>query len=436
MENLDSVKTILEVEKKKYAETKKKARKVIENILKKGGKISEKRFLQLYTSQGISPEMIALRGKQLGKEIKIPENFYKKVSELQKETIIEKEEKEKLDLKDVPETTILYYKDFAMIEFTAAVIKVIDNKVILNETAFYPTSGGQLHDIGTLEGIKVKDVYKQGPHIIHVLEGKNKLKKGQVVHGKIDFKRRLQLAQHHTSTHIINGAAKRVLGPHIWQAGAHKSLKKARLDITHYESLSDDQVEEIEKLANQVIDDNRPVYSTLMKKNIAEKKYGFTLYQGGAIPGKVLRIIEVEGYDVEACGGTHLHTTGEAKIIKIIRTSKIQDGMVRIEFTAGDAAAKELNRENEILQEAAKILDCKINQVPGRSLELFKKWKKVVKKKRIDSKDDFKLISKEESKDTEPIILKNTADILRTQPKHIPKTLTRFKKQLMSKKSK
>ena len=108
--------------------------------------------------------------------------------------------------------------------------------------------------------------------------------------------------------------------------------------------------------------------------------------------------------------------------------------MVRIEFTAGDAAAKELTRENEILQEAAKILDCKINQVPGRSLELFKKWKKVVKKKKINGKSDFVLESKEESKDTEPIILKNTANMLKTQPQHIPKTLNRFKRELLSKK--
>ena len=304
----------------------------------------------------------------------------------------------------------------------------------MNQTAFYPTSGGQLHDLGTIESIKIIDVYKQGGHVIHVLEKKPNWKKAQIVHGDIDFKRRLQLAQHHTATHIINGSAKKVLGTHIWQAGAHKALNKARLDITHYKSLTDEQVQQIEKLANQVVIENRPVFSDLVPRHIAEKEYGFVLYQGGAVPGKVLRIVKVQDFDVEACGGTHLHTTGEAKIIKIIKTSKIQDGMVRIEFTAGDAAASELNKETDILQEAARILDCNINQLPGRSKELFLKWKKVVKKKKIDGPEDFKLISKEESLGKENDILKETEGILKTQPEHVPKTLNRFVKELMSKK--
>lgn len=434
LENLESVKKILDVEKRKYAQTKKKSKQMIKNLLAKENKISDKKFLELYISQGISPEMIESEGLKLNQNIRIPDDFYGKVAELKTEVTSVKVTKEKLNLEDIPETDILYYKDFSTVEFTAAVLKVIDDKVILNVTAFYPTSGGQLHDKGFLEGVKIIDIYKQGGHVIHVLETKPKFKKGQIVHGKIDFKRRLQLAQHHTATHIINGAAKHVLGNHIWQAGAHKGINKARLDITHYESLNDDKVKEIEIYANKIVEENRPVFSSLMRKDLAEKEYGFSLYQGGAVPGKVLRIISIPELDTEACGGTHLHTTGEAKLIKIIKTSKIQDGMVRIEFTAGEAAVNEIGRETDVLQEAARILDCQINQVPIRSEELFKKWKKVVKKKKIESDDDFKLLSKEQVKDTEAIILKNTSLILKTQPEHIPKTLRRFMSELMEKK--
>ncbi len=433
-ENIESVKSILDVEKRKYAETKSKSRQIITNLLNKEDTISEKKFIELYSSQGISPEMIEEQAKVIGKKIVVPDDFYGKVSELQKETAPEKEIKEKLHLDDVQETEILYYSDFALVEFKGAVQKVIKNKVILDRTAFYPTSGGQMHDIGTLEGHKLVDCYKQGGIVVHVLDQEPDFEKGQVVHGKIDFKRRLQLAQHHTSTHIINGSAKQILGKHIWQAGAHKDLDKARLDITHYEALTEEQVMKIEKLANQIIEENRPVYSNLMKRNLAEAEYGFVLYQGGAVPGKVLRIISIPGFDTEACGGTHLHTTGEAKLIKILKTSKIQDGMVRIEFTAGEAAANEIGRETNILQEAARLLDCKINQVPARANELFEKWKKVVKKNKIESEDDFTLISKEESNETEPLLLKNTAGILKTQPEHIVKTITRFKKEMLEKK--
>jgi alanyl-tRNA synthetase len=285
-----------------------------------------------------------------------------------------------------------------------------------------------------MEGHKLLDCYKQGGHVIHVLENPPDWKKGHIVHGKIDYDRRLQLAQHHTSTHIINGCARRVLGKHIWQAGANKDLDKARLDITHYESLSDEQVMKIEKMANQIIEENRPVYSNMIPRNVAEKEYGFSIYQGGAVPGKVLRIVSIPDFDTEACGGTHLHLTGEAKIIKILKTSKIQDGMVRIEFSAGEAATGEIGKETKILQEAAKVLGCKISQIEARSTELFDKWKKVVKKGKIDSPDDFELKANEESKETEPLILKNTANILKTQPEHIVKTLKRFKEELESKK--
>ena len=430
--NLDSVNTILEHEQKKYKETKKKSKQVIQKLLSKNKEITEEKYLELYTSQGISPEMIEEEAKKLAKTIEIPENFDAKISELKKEEQLAKVSKEKLNLEGIPETDILYFKDFSMVKFTAGVLKVIEDKVILNQTAFYPTSGGQLHDLGTLEGIKIKDIYKQGGHVVHVLVKKPDWQKSQIVHGDIDYDRRLQLAQHHTATHIINGAAKKILGNHIWQAGAHKALNKARLDITHYKALSEDEVQQIEKLANQVVVENRPVFSDLVPRHIAEKEYGFVLYQGGAVPGKILRIVKVQDFDVEACGGTHLRTTGEAKIIKIIKTSKIQDGMVRIEFTAGDAAASQMNKEIDILQDAAKILDCRINQIPGRSKELFLKWKKVVKKKKIDGPQDFKLTSKDESKGKENDILKETAAILKTQPEHIPKTLNRFVKELMS----
>ncbi len=433
MENLDSVNRILDVEKEKFLQTKKKSKQIIANLLKRDKEISVDKFVELYVSHGISPEMIQRQAKRMNKKIKIPDNIYAKVSEQQQHTV-ERKEKKKLNLDDLPETEILYYEDFSRVKFRGTVLETKGKNVILDRTAFYPTSGGQLHDKGIIEGHKVVDVFKEGGVVVHVLDEKPGFKKGHLVHGDIDFKRRLQLAQHHTATHIINGSAKRVLGKHIWQAGAHKQLSKARLDITHYNSLSDEEIEEIEKLANKIVDENRPIYSNMVPRNIAEKEYGFTIYQGGAVPGKVLRIISIPEFDTEACGGTHLHTTGEAKIIKILKASKIQDGMVRIEFTAGEAAANELERETEILQNAANILDCKINQVPERAQELFDKWKKVVKKNRIQSDKDFKLMSKEESKDTEPIILKNTAQILKTQPKHINKTLTRFKTELMKKK--
>ncbi|MBN2422940.1 alanine--tRNA ligase [Candidatus Woesearchaeota archaeon] len=429
-ENLDDIEKILEVEKYKFKETRKKSKNIIINLLKKQDNIDDKKLIELYDSHGIAPEIIQKQAKSIGKKINVPGNFYSKVSEIHENVQKILEKQEELDLKNIPDTDILYYKSFEIVEFDAVVLKAIGKNIILNRTAFYPTSGGQVHDIGSLNEQKVVDVYKQGSIVVHVLKETSKLKKGDKVHGRIDFNRRLQLAQHHTATHIINGSARKILGNHVWQAGAHKELDKARLDITHYESLSEEETRKIEKLANEVIQKNLPVYSTLMERNLAEAEYGTRLYQGGAVPGKKIRVINIKGFDVEACGGTHLNTTGDVKLIKILRTTKIQDGIVRIEFTAGEAAMNTIEKQMGLLQEAAKILNCQVNQVPGRALELFEKWKKArkaLKKKRQINIKELELSSKKEN---EGDLLQKTADILRTQPQFITNTLQRFNREL------
>jgi len=434
-DNLDNIAKILEGEKRKFQETRAKSKNVLMNVLSKG-ELTEDKLLEMYDSQGISPEMVQKEAKAQGKEIDIPANFYARVSERHENKAKILEKKDELDLHGLPETDILYYKSYEVIDFEGTVLKIIGNNVVLDRTAFYPTSGGQVHDLGTLGGIPVVDIYKQGGVVVHVLGEAPGIKEGDVIKGDIDFERRLQLAQHHTSTHIINGAARKILGEHIWQAGAHKDIDKARLDITHYDSLTDEQTLKIEELSNKIIEENLPIFSSLMERHIAESKYGMRLYQGGAVPGKKLRIVGIEGFDVEACGGTHLNLTGEAKRIKIIKTTKIQDGIVRIEFAAGDAAAKVLEGEMGILQEAALILSCDLDQVPGRAAELFEKWKlsgKAVKKKQQLAPGDLDLKSMTVY---EGDLLSLTAETLKTQPQHIVKTLGRFKKELEENKKK
>ncbi|NOZ76854.1 MAG: alanine--tRNA ligase, partial [Euryarchaeota archaeon] len=161
---------------------------------------------------------------------------------------------------------------------------------------------------------------------------------GDTVRCKIDRERRVQLAQHHTATHIINGVSRKLLGEHIWQAGAEKTPRKSRLDITHYEALTPEQLEEIKEKTNDVIRQGISVVSRIYPRGEAEARFGFRLYQGGAVPGLELRVVSIPGLDTEACGGTHLHSTAEAEYVEMIGSTKIQDGIVRLEYVAGQAA--------------------------------------------------------------------------------------------------
>jgi len=424
-ENLDDVKKILTVEKEKYELNKQKAKLIIDKIIKDKTKINTEKLIELYDSHGINPEFIAV---PLG--LKIPDNFYALVAQ-RHETKVQEHQTHKtleLDLTSVPETNALYYQDYKLSSFKAKVLKVLGNNVVLDQTVFYPTSGGQLHDIGTIKGYNVLDVFKQGNIIVHVLKEGHSLKIGDEIEGKIDVERRLQLAQHHTSTHIVNAAARIVLGKHINQAGAKKTIEKAHIDLTHYQSLTEEELKNIELEANKIIKKNILIKKSFMSRNDAEKKYGFAIYQGGVPLGDQLRIVDITGVDVEACGGTHLDTTYEAEKIKILKSTKISDAIIRLEFVAGKKAFEEENKDELLIKELCSLLTCTSEQIPGRLIELFTLWKDVVKK--------GKKIKKFELKSTEPSsgdLLEKASEILKTQPEHLMNTVKRFIKEIKEK---
>jgi alanyl-tRNA synthetase len=138
--------------------------------------------------------------------------------------------------------------------------------------------------------------------------------------------------------HIINGAARKMLGNHVWQAGAGKTMEKAHLDITHYEALTLEQIAKLEQMANGAVEKKIPIKKEFMPRPQAEKLYGMRIYQGGAIPESMVRIVSTQGWDVEACAGTHLSNTKDAGKIVITSSERIQDGVVRLSIKAGKAA--------------------------------------------------------------------------------------------------
>jgi alanyl-tRNA synthetase len=259
-------------------------------------------------------------------------------------------------------------------EFQAKVLKMIEDKyVVLDETYFYAESGGQKSDVGFIDDLPVSDVQMVGDVVLHRVIGK--LEEGKVVNCRINEYRRDILRKHHTATHIVNVAAREVLGNHVWQHGAEKTAEKARLDITHYEVLTDEEVQKIEDKANEIVRKNIPVKIEVLPRNEAEKKYGFRIYQGGVVPEDTLRIVSIGNIDHEACGGIHCENTNEVEFIIIFRTKRIQDGIDRIEFTVGSVALNYLKEREKILKETASLLKVKVEFVPQTVKELFERWK-------------------------------------------------------------
>ena len=380
-ESMVEVGKILANEKNKYTQTSKKAISTVKRLKRKqdkGKRISLGELIQLYDSKGISPDLL----RDHGLEVDVPSDFYKKVSDMheKKDQKASTRKDFHVDFGDLPETEVLYFDDYLKLSFTGKILSIVDDMVVLDRTAFYPTSGGQLHDVGTLISgteAEVIDVFKQDQMIIHKVKGDiSGWRIGDRVEGRIDEERRRQLAQHHTTTHIINGVCREVLGNHIWQAGAEKTEEKGRLDITHYETLDRDQLDAVEKRSNELISSDIEVESMILPRDEAEGRFGFRLYQGGAVPGERLRVVSIDELDTEACGGTHLRRTGEAIRIIITGTKKIQDGIVRLEYVAGSRAEDIFRQDMDDLKRSLKLTARESpDDLERVSAKIFENWK-------------------------------------------------------------
>ncbi len=368
-ERMDYIHDVTRYELRKFMDTVKKAPQLVHKYLKKGGTgLSTDELVRLYDSHGIPPDLVVEIASRLGVNVKVPPNFYAIVAAKHGKAPIKKGKVSKLPpeivekVKSLNPTELLFHKDPYLREFHGQVLFARDRYVVLDRTAFYPEGGGQAPDTGYLEiedvgKFRVVNTQKVGSVVVHILERPVPSDvRGLKVRGVIDWHRRFTLMRHHTATHIILGTCRRVLGEHVWQAGAEKSLDRARLDITHYKLLSEEEIRKIEDLANEIINEGLRVKTAYMDKYEAEARYGFRLYEGGVVLEPTIRVVEIEGLDAEACFGTHVMNTREVGAIKIVNVDRIADGVVRLEYVAGTNIATYARRLESKIAEVSRIL--------------------------------------------------------------------------------
>ena len=244
-------------------------------------------------------------------------------------------------------TEALYFLDCYLREFEATVEKVTDDKyVVLDRTAFYPESGGQPNDTGKLvrdgDGAEFEVVYvgKFNGDISHEIAqaGENaasNLKAGDRVKGVIDWDRRYRHMRMHTATHVIANVIEKEAGAQI--TGNQLGLDQSRVDFS-LEAFDRDKFAEYEKIANEVITQNHPVNFDLVSRKEAEEKLSrlTTLAKGFSEEIKEVRLVEIEGVTIEACGGSHLKNTGEIRGIKIEKLQNKGKSNRRMYFTLLD----------------------------------------------------------------------------------------------------
>ena len=385
-QDLSVVREIADRETEKYAATLERGSRIVQKIAKsykaKSQRVPLSEIITLYDSHGIQPEMVKDIATKEGAVVDLPDNFYSIVADMHSES---KKEPTEMDtpakyaarVQGLPPTKKMYYEQPSDIEFEAVVLDFFDEYVVIDQTLFYPEGGGQPADTGTLVSsdsmVRVDGVIKVGEVILHHVSG-GILRRGERLKGMVDEERRWSLMRHHTATHILLHATKDVLGAHIHQAGAQKGSESSRVDIRHFKHITPEELRKIETTANRMIMANQPVEIAIEDRTRAEQKYGFSLYQGGVPPGKFIRIVKVAG-DIEACAGTHCQSTGEVGVIKIIRVEHIQDGIERIEFSAGIAAVFYMQHLEQIVSSSADVLSVQPENLPSTVTRFFGEWK-------------------------------------------------------------
>ncbi|MEM3211819.1 MAG: alanine--tRNA ligase [Candidatus Micrarchaeaceae archaeon] len=392
-ESIDTFRKVIEVESKRYEKTIAEARKIAEATLAKEQEIGKKEIKRLYESNGVTPELLEQVAAEKKVNIKIPESAY---ADILIGDIVKKEKASKAaldsiinDISKLHATKQLYY-EFA-ISSKAKVLYSKGRFVVLDQTPFYPEGGGQVADTGTIDGAKVVDVQKIGDVIVHVLGAEKRFEIGASVNAVVDADRRNRLIAHHTATHLISAAARKILGNHAWQEGAKKEPEKAHIDIAHYERLSEDELKKIEQQANAWLLSGIKVEANVMSRGDAESKYGFSIYQGHGVPAKEMRIITIrslsgELIDAEACGGLHA-VNREFLIgsIKIINSYRIHDGVDRIEFVAGKSAVEYFQKEHSVLSHIAGTLNADVENAEKKLNELLLANSRVLKQQEASS---------------------------------------------------
>jgi alanyl-tRNA synthetase len=389
---------MLKVEEEKFQDTLKRGEGMVKRLAvelktKKISLLPIDELSELYDSHGLPPEIVKEAAEKEGVKVDVPEDFYTLIANrhLQADKPVEEESttEKRLEtaVEKLPPTKQAYYVDAYVKEFETKVTKVINGKyVVLESTYFYPEGGGQPADHGFLEYNNLKaeviNVQKVGRVILHMIRSSHPPKEGATVKGLLDWEKRYALMKAHTATHLVNGAARRVLGEHMWQHGTQKGVETTRLDISHYRRLTSEEIHEIENLANQAVLANMTVTTEWMPRSEAESRYGFRLYQGGAVPGKDIRVVKTGDWDVEACAGTHLKNTGEIGFLKIVYTERIQDGVERLGYAIGLKALEAVQKQESLMWKVSETLNTSMERLDKTARKLVKELKEANSAKR------------------------------------------------------
>ncbi|MBL0357757.1 MAG: alanine--tRNA ligase [Chitinophagaceae bacterium] len=253
-------------------------------------------------------------------------------------------------------------------------------QLILDNTPFYAESGGQVGDTGTLqfgeETIEVTNTKKENDLIIHFTEKLPAVIEGSIV-AKVNAARRKAITVHHSVTHLMHSALRKVLGTHVAQKGSLVNEEHLRFDFSHFAKVTDEELAKVEAIVNEKIRENVPVVIKSMHKDEAIALGAMALF--GEKYGDTVRVVIMDpNYSIELCGGTHVGSTGELGIFKIISESAVAAGVRRVEAVCGRSAEVFINEELDAIRSVRHTL--KSPKDIGKTIECLQAENSFLKK--------------------------------------------------------
>lgn len=389
----EQVTLIIKSEEESFIETLASGIAILNEIIdaaksKKDLKIAGKDAFKLYDTYGFPLTLTKEIAEEEG--LSVDEEGFQKEMGKQKERARQKHEFETKDrakwkiVKEAESEFVGYDREESTSEILAYRKIDGDFEIVLSETPFYAEQGGQVGDTGIIEGegweLVVKDTFPSELGNVHKgkLEGKFKLSK---VNAKIDVQRRNAIRRNHTITHILHKVLRKVIGDWVKQEGSFVAPDHFRFDFTHPKPLEEEEIELIEQEVNKAITGKMEVKTEVLPFEEAIKKGAVALFTEEY--GETVRVISVNDFSRELCGGTHLNNTIEAGIFKITSETGIASGVRRIEGVTGFSAYKWMRKTENLVQEMEFLLETDRKSLPKRiekTLALIKEQKRQIEK--------------------------------------------------------
>lgn len=251
--------------------------------------------------------------------------------------------------------------------FEAEVTSADGRAVTLEETYFYAESGGQPADRGNMAGVEVEHVEKQGEEVVHHLADDPKFEAGDTVQAQIDPEFRTYAMRAHTASHVLYGAGRRLLDD-LGYGGFDIGSEKVRVDFTTSTDIDDETLVELERLTNRAVWDSLPVTWEEISEEAARERediaFNTKTEEGVMSDSDVVRVVDIDGWDVAACGGTHVENTREIGPVTVLSRSNPGEGLTRVEFAVGPAAIRRRAEDARAAREAAQTLDVGVSDLP------------------------------------------------------------------------